>query len=145
MYTGLQHLHSYLAYLVLFGLLFSIFTAIGGWMQNRPFTDKDRKRSLLGLIPTHLQWIVGLVLYFISPLGMANASGAAMKDANSRLYILEHPLTMVIAVVLITIGYSRAKRLKVGKARFRSIIIFYGLGLLLILSRIPWQAWFAVS
>ncbi|QMU28024.1 hypothetical protein [Adhaeribacter radiodurans] len=145
MYTGLQHLHSYLAYLVLLGLLVSILTAIGGWMQNRPFADKDRKRALLGLIPTHLQWIIGLILYFISPLGAANASGAAMKDANSRLYILEHPLTMIIAVVLITIGYSRAKRLKLGKARFQSIFVFYGIGLILILSRLPWRAWFAVS
>lgn len=142
MYPALQHLHSYLAYLVLFGLLFSWGNALTGWLQNRQFLDKDRKRSLLGLIPAHLQWVIGVVLYFISPLGASNASGAAMKDATARLYILEHPLTMVIAVVLITVGYARAKRLKSDTARFKNVVIFYGLGLLLILSRIPWQAWF---
>ncbi|RDC62341.1 hypothetical protein [Adhaeribacter pallidiroseus] len=145
MYTGLQHLHSYLAYLVLLGLIISLLNALTGWLQNRRFQDKDRKRSLLGLIPVHLQWLIGVVLYFVSPLGAANASGAAMKDATSRLYILEHPLTMIIAVILITVGYSRAKRLKTDNARFKNLVIFYGIGLILVLSRIPWQAWFAAN
>ncbi len=141
MYTGIQHLHSYLTYLVLLGLLISIGNALGGFSGTKPFTDKDRKLSLLGLIPAHLQWVIGIILYFVSPLGAANASGAAMKDSVSRLYILEHPLTMIIAVVLITVGFSRAKRLTEDGKRFKSIAIFYGIALVLILSRIPWNAW----
>ena len=141
MYTGLQHLHSYLSYLVLLGLLLSLGAALIGLFGSKPFTEKDRKLGLLGLIPAHLQWVLGLILYFVSPLGAANMSGAAMKDAVSRLYVLEHPLTMIIAVVLITVGYARAKRLTQDKARFRSIALFYGIALVLILSRIPWNAW----
>ncbi|MBC5773674.1 hypothetical protein H8S95_06340 [Pontibacter sp. KCTC 32443] len=142
MYTGLQHLHSYLSYLVLLGLLISFAVALMGWLGNKTFSDKDRKLGLLGLIPVHLQWVIGLILYFVSPLGFKNFSGEAMGDSISRLYILEHPLTMVIAVILITIGYSRAKR-QIGNDNrgFKSIAIFYGLGLILILSRIPWNAW----
>jgi hypothetical protein len=141
MYTGLQHLHSYLSYLVLLGLLISLVSALARWFGNKPFTDKNRKTGLLGLIPAHLQWVIGVILYFVSPLGIASASGAAMKDSISRLYMLEHPLTMIIAVVLITVGYARAKRLKDDQKRFKSIAIFYGLALILILSRIPWHAW----
>ncbi|ALI97798.1 hypothetical protein [Rufibacter tibetensis] len=141
MYTGLQHAHSYLAYLVLLGVAISLITALAGLFGGGTFTDKNRKLGLLGLIPTHLQWVIGLILYFVSPLGLSNASGAAMKDATSRLYFLEHPLMMVLAVILITIGYSKAKR-QVGTNRgFKTIAIFYGLGLILILSRIPWNAW----
>ncbi|MGV3538957.1 MAG: hypothetical protein ACO1OQ_04055 [Rufibacter sp.] len=141
MYTGLQHAHSYLAYLVLIGLIISLANAIIGNLGGKIFTDKDRKLSLLGLIPSHLQWVLGLILYFVSPRGMDNASGAAMKDAVSRLYVLEHPLMMVLGVVLITVGYSKAKR-QMGTARgFRTIALFYGLGLALILSRIPWIEW----
>ncbi|MCC9135121.1 hypothetical protein ACFSKU_18475 [Pontibacter silvestris] len=141
MYTGLLHSHSYLAYLVLLGLLISFGNALAGLFGNKPFSDKDRKLSLLGLIPAHLQWVIGLILYFVSPRGASLASGAAMKDSVSRLYFLEHPLTMVIAVVLITIGYSRAKRLQIDSKRFKSIAIFYGLALVLILIRIPWISW----
>ncbi|AKD05046.1 hypothetical protein POKO110462_17780 [Pontibacter korlensis] len=141
MYTGLLHLHSYMTYLVLLGVLISFGAALAGLFGNRPFTDKDRKLGLLGLIPTHLQWVFGVILYFVSPRGLSNFSGEAMGDSVSRLYILEHPLTMIIAVVLITIGYSRAKR-QIGTGKgFKSIAILYGIALALILSRIPWMAW----
>ncbi|MBF9254324.1 hypothetical protein I2I11_13545 [Pontibacter sp. 172403-2] len=141
MYTALQHLHSYLAYLVLLGLVIAIISAVAGSAGNKPFTDSNRKMALLGLIPTHLQWVVGLILYFVSPLGASNFSGAAMKDSVSRLYILEHPLMMIIAVILITVGYARAKRAVGTNKGFRAIYIFYGIALVLILARIPWNAW----
>jgi len=131
-----------MGYLVLLGLLISVVAALAGLFGGTAYTVKNRKISLLGLIPTHLQWVIGLILYFVSPLGISNASAAAMKDATSRLYFLEHPLMMIIAVILITIGYSRAKRQLGTNKGFRSISIFYGLGLILILSRIPWSAWF---
>lgn len=110
-------------------------------MGNKTYTAQNRKMSLLGLIPTHLQWVIGLVLYLVSPLGISNFSGAGMKDSTARLYFLEHPLMMVLAVVFITIGYAKAKR-QIGTTQgFKSIVIFYGLGLVLILSRLPWSAW----
>ncbi|WP_439882309.1 hypothetical protein ACSX1A_03910 [Pontibacter sp. MBLB2868] len=139
--TIIKHAHSYMAYLVLLGVLISLVIALAGLFGNKLFTDKDRKLSLLGLIPTHLQWVIGVILYFTSPLGADSLSGAAMKDPVTRLYVLEHPLTMIIAVILITIGYARAKRMIGENKGFKNIAIFYGLALLLILIRIPWNAW----
>ena len=141
MYTGIQHFHSYLTYLVLLGLLISFGAALAGLAGSKPFTEKDRKMGLFGLIPAHLQGVLGIILYFVSPLGLSNASGAAMKDSISRLYMLEHPLTMIIALILITVGYSRSKRLATDSKRYKSIAIFYGIALVLILIRIPWHAW----
>lgn len=130
-----------MTYLVVLGVLISFASALAGMFGNRVFTDGDRKRGLLGLIPAHLQWVIGVILYFLSPRGASNFSAEAMGDSISRLYILEHPLTMIIAVVLITIGYSRAKR-TVGTGKgFKNIAIFYGIALLLILIRIPWNEW----
>ncbi len=142
MYSVLQNIHSYFAYLVLFALLVGAFSAFFGYSGNRPFQDRDRKVALIGLIASHIQLVLGLILYFVSPLGAPNLSGATMKDSDSRLYALEHPLINILAIVLITIGYSRAKRLKIDRKRFSSIFVMYGLGLILILSRIPWGAWF---
>jgi NADH:ubiquinone oxidoreductase subunit 2 (subunit N) len=141
MYTGVKHLHSMLAYVLLAGLVFAILYTLFAYLNKKPFTEGNRKVALIGLICAHLQLLAGLVLYFVSPLGVSNASGAAMKDPASRLYFLEHPLMMIIAIVLITVGYSRAKRLTVDKSRYMSILIFFTLGLLFILSRIPWQVW----
>ncbi|MDX1617809.1 MAG: cytochrome B [Balneolaceae bacterium] len=141
MYTGLQHLHSYLAYLVIFGLIVGIVNGLAGWFKERSFEERDRKLALPGLIMTHLQLLFGLILYFVSPLGWGDLSGSAMGDPVSRLYVLEHPLTMIIAVVMVTVGYSRAKKPAEDKKRFRSHWLYYSIGLALMLSRIPWQAW----
>lgn len=141
MYTGLQHLHSGLAYLVL-GILAIVVIYVGiNFFKGNEFTEKVRKASLVGLIVTHLQLLAGLVLYFVSPQGFSNFSGEAMGNALSRLYILEHPLTMIIAIILITVGYSKAKKGADGTARYKKILIFYGLGLILMLLRIPWSVW----
>lgn len=141
MYTGLLHLHSALAYLVLLGLLVCIIYAMVGALSGREFTDKDRKIALVGLVLTHLQFLVAIILYFVSPLGFSNLSGETMGDSLARLYAVEHPIMNLIAVILITIGYSRAKRLMESKSRFRSVYMFFGIGFILILSRIPWSTW----
>jgi NADH:ubiquinone oxidoreductase subunit 2 (subunit N) len=95
---------------------------------------------MFGLIATHIQLVVGMILYFVSPLG--SVVFGQMKDAALRLTSLEHPLTNLIAITLITIGWSKHKKATTNEAKFKSIAIFFGLGLLLILSRIPWSLWF---
>ena len=141
MYTGLQHLHSFFAYLVLLALITAIVVMYLGLSGNKPFQKKDKMFALIGLTATHLQFLFGLILYFVSPMGYKNLSGATMGDSMSRLYALEHPLMMLIAVILITIGYSKHKKLAEDKRKFKTVFIFYLIGLILILSRIPWSAW----
>ena len=96
---------------------------------------------LLALIGTHVQLLFGLIIYFVSPLGFSNFSGESMKNAASRFYIVEHPMMMIVAIGLITFGYSTAKRLPEDSKKFRRIAIFYTVGLIAILLRIPWNVW----
>jgi hypothetical protein len=119
----------------------SFIYALVGALSGKTFGEKDRKIGLLGLIPTHIQFLVGLILYFLSPVGFSNLGPGTMSDSMSRLYALEHPVINVIAVALITVGYSRAKKLTDSRNQFRSIYMFYGIAFILILSRIPWAAW----
>ncbi len=140
MYTGLQHAHSYIAYLALILLVVASINAIIGMTSKKEFKDGDRKLSLFALIFTHVQLLIGIILYFVSP--MVQSFSVAMKDSTLRLYALEHPLINVIAVVLITIGWSKHKKATTSQAKFKSIGIMYALGTILILSRIPWSNWF---
>ena len=140
MYHFIQKFHSGWAYLALLLLVFAVVNSFMGMSSKRQFTAKDRKIALFGLIATHIQLVVGLILYFISPLG--SAVFGQMKDAALRLTSLEHPLTNIIAIVLITIGWSKHKKGETNSAKFKSIAVFYGIGLTLILSRIPWSLWF---
>jgi hypothetical protein len=140
MYQFIQKFHSGWAYLALLLLVFAVINSFMGMSSKREFTTKDRKIALFGLIATHIQLVVGLILYFVSPIG--SAVFGQMKDAALRLTSLEHPLTNIIAIVLITIGWSKHKKGETNTAKFKSIAVFYGIGLLLILSRIPWSLWF---
>ena len=139
MYTILQKFHSGWAYIALLVLVIAVINAIIGMSSKKEFTSKDRKIALFGLIGIHVQLLIGLILYFVSPLGLTSLG--QMSDKALRLTSLEHPLINIIAITLITIGWSKHKRATTSEAKFKGFTIFYGLGLVLILSRIPWSMW----
>ena len=146
MYEFIQKFHSGWAYLAIVLLVLSVVNSFIGKSSNKEFTPKDRKIAIFGLIGTHTQLLFALVLYFVSPHGFSNIGalgmGEVMKNASIRLTVVEHPLVNIIAIALITIGWIKHKKAVTSEAKFKSIAIFYGLGLLLILSRIPWSLWF---
>lgn len=137
----IQKFHSGWAYIALLALVVAIVIAVLGLQGKKEFTAQNRKISLFALIAIHVQLLVGFILYFVSPLGFQ--SFGQMKDAALRLTSLEHPLLNVIAIVLITIGWSQHKKLNTSEAKFKKIATFYGLGLVLILLRLPWANWLA--
>lgn len=144
----LDVIHGYWAYLVLLILFLATVNALVKYIANRPFGAKDFQISLFGLIVTHIQFLVGLILYFAHPtLGLASITrddmtmADVMGNSEMRMFAIEHPLVMLIAVILITIGYSKHKKQLTSKGKFKMLAIFYTLGLILILSRIPWDHW----
>lgn len=140
MYGFIQKFHSGWAYIALLLLVVAVVNAFIGLASKKEFTARDRKIAIFGLIGTHTQLLIGLILYFVSPLGFTSLG--QMSDKLLRLTSLEHPLINLIAITLITIGWSKHKKLTTSESKFKTFSIFYGLGLLLILSRIPWSLWF---
>lgn len=140
MYQFIQKFHSGWAYMALLLLIVAVLNSLIGLVSKKEFTPVARKISLFALITIHIQLVVGLVLYFISPLGF-NSLGQ-MSDKLLRLTSLEHPLTNIIAIALITYGWIKHKKAATNHAKFLSINLFYALGLLLISAKIPWELWF---
>tara|TARA_R110002051_G_scaffold325871_1_gene432729 strand:+ start:20556 stop:20996 length:441 start_codon:yes stop_codon:yes gene_type:complete len=145
MYEIILNLHSFLAYIVLAVLGIALINAILGFTGKKDFTlEKDFRISLFALILSHIQLLVGLVLYFVSPKGFSAIQEFGMGGMTSalRLLAVEHPFINIIALVFITIGWSKHKNIMEARRKFKIIAIFYGIGLLLILSRLPWSQWF---
>lgn len=140
----MKDIHSYWAYLVVILLVIAVVNAIIGLTQKKQFTDKDLRIGLFTLIVSHIQLLIGLTWYFISPYFSMLTSNTAdvMKTKELRLLALEHPVMMILAIVLITIGWSKHKKKTTDAAKFKTFVIFYGLGLVFILSKIPWTNWF---
>ena len=142
--TMILQIHSYWAYLTLLLLLIAVVSTLLNFFSKNNFYTKDLRIALFTLIVAHIQLLIGFAWYFMSPaykhlkeIGM----GEAMKDPQTRLLTVEHPLVMIIAVVLITIGFSKHKKKEKASEKFKTIAIYYGIALVLVLSRLPWQQW----
>lgn len=140
----MKEIHSYWAYLVVLILIVAVVNAINGYSKKRAFTDKDLRIGLFTLIVSHIQLLIGLGWYFMSPAYKALKvdSAAVMGNSASRLLAIEHPLMMILAIVLITIGWSKHKKKTEDAAKFKTFVVFYGIALIFILARIPWNQWF---
>jgi len=142
MYAILKTIHSYWAYFTLLILILAVLNSLVGYFAKKEFSSKDLRIALFALIFSHIQFLIGIILYFVSPWFDQWSSGNVMQDATARLYLVEHPLTNIIAIAFITVGWSLHKRQEASQKKFSRIAIFYFLGLVLLLSRIPWDVWF---
>lgn len=130
MYKGLLHLHSGLRYVVLILVLLSILQAVTA--GSKPYTSANKKVNLFALISAHLQLVIGLILYFISP----NVDFSKMSETAYRYWNVEHISMMILAIVLITVGYSKSKKAKDDKSKHKTIAIFYSLAVIIVLAAI---------
>ncbi|MEW4923502.1 hypothetical protein [Algibacter sp. 2305UL17-15] len=144
MYETIQVLHSYWAYLVLLILIIAVVNAIAKSVGGKEYSPKDFRISLFTLIVSHIQLLIGFILYFVAPrfaLFSEIGMGEIMKDSVNRLYLVEHPIINIAVVALITIGYSKHKKKLTSAPKLKTIAIFYTIALVLLVSRIPWSAW----
>lgn len=145
MYEAIQIVHSYWAYLVVLVVTLATFNALIGFFTKREYAPKDFRISLFALIVTHIQLLIGIVIFFVSPTIMWFKDVPVkdiMGDPLLRLYNVEHPFTMLVVVTLITIGYSKHKKKLTSTPKFKMLAIFYTIAFAAMLYMIPWANWF---
>jgi hypothetical protein len=140
MYTGLNHLHSALRWVLLIITIATIIKAYSGWRMKKSYDPIDNKLSLFTFITFHTQLLVGLGLYFISPtvqLAMADMK-AAMKEPVLRFFAIEHLVVMVLSVLVVTVGRILSKKKQHDWQKHMTIFVCYSFALFLVLISIPW-------
>ena len=137
-------IHSYWAYLVLFFLLIAVYRAISCTILKKEYNPKMFRVALITLIVSHIQILIAFLLYFTSnrflfwfDLGLVEI----IKTPIHRMYLVEHPIINIIAVVFITVGYSKHKKNRLSAQKYKTLTLYYFVALVLILSRIPWNVW----
>lgn len=140
MYATVLALHSAGRWLVLLSLLYALWRAGHGYATNAPFTPADNAVRHWTATLAHMQLLLGMALYITSPVVKANfallrQNGFALDAA---FFSLLHPLLMLGAIVVITIGSALARRRATAQAQFGTLLRWYGLALLLIFLFIPW-------
>jgi hypothetical protein len=126
--------HSGLRWVVLALLIGAIINAITG--KSRTYEKKDKMLNLFAMVFLHIQLLIGFVLYFTSENVVFKAGW--MKVDKFRFYGMEHILMMVIAIALVTIGHSKAKKHSESAKKFSTITLWYSIALLVIIAAIPW-------
>jgi hypothetical protein len=140
----LKFIHSYFAFLVIAILALSTLRFLIRYLLSKDYTPIDFRLALITLITSHTQLLIGLFLYFISDkfsLWSELSMNEIMTSSINRLYLIEHPIINIIAIILITRGYSLHKKKRVSNSKFKTIAIHYLLGLVLLLYFIPWKNW----
>jgi energy-converting hydrogenase Eha subunit E len=102
-----------------------------GWLGKRHYTNGNRLSNLFAMISAHTQLLIGIVLYFLSPLVAFNST--TMKDPVTRYFTVEHWVMMLIALALITIGHSKSKKVVLPEGKHKTITLFYTIALLIII------------
>ncbi len=140
MYTILLATHSLVRWLILPSLLFAIQRAFRGWFSGKSFSPFDETVRLATVAVTNIQVSFGLVLYAISPITnyFSHNYQVAVNVGQMRFFGIEHVLMMIIAVILISIGSVKVKNKSNDKEKFKTMAIWFTLGLLLVLIAIPW-------
>jgi hypothetical protein len=131
MYDILKLTHSYLRYFILVMLIIVIVLALVGWLNKRPFTRRHDKVGLFLFICTHTQLLIGLILYFVSPVVIF--SGSSMKNPGLRYWLVEHNFAMLIAIVLITLARTTSKKMPVDQNKHKRMFLFNTIALIIIL------------
>lgn len=140
MFKGMLHLHSVLRWVILILLLVAIYKSFAD--RSKPFTSGHKKLGLYLMICADLLLLVGLYQWFVGDWGLksiqSNGFGVVMKNAGLRFYAIEHTTGMLIAIILIHLGYSYGKKPVPDSQKHKRILLYFGLALLIILISIPW-------
>ncbi|MFI5144639.1 MAG: hypothetical protein ACHQJ4_03510 [Ignavibacteria bacterium] len=140
MYQLVLSLHSIIRWLVLIALIFAVYRGFKGWLGKSTFSKSDKTIRQVAASMVHLQFLIGIILYFISPLTgyLISHFGIAVKNPVISFFGMSHAGTMLIVVIDITIGMILSKRAATDSKKFSMMTIFYLVGLVLILIMIPW-------
>ena len=133
-YEVVRQLHSGFRYIVFVLVLLAIIQSLLGWLGRKPYTEGNRKINLFALISAHTQLLIGVVLFFLSPNVQFNSN--TMKNETTRYFTVEHWVMMVIAIVLITVGHSKSKKIILPESKHRTIAIYYVIAFLVIIGAI---------
>lgn len=135
-YTAVQHAHSGLRWIILVLLIAAIVKAFSKRKGGSVYPGKD-KLFLAAFVSVHVQMLLGVLLYFVLSPYVSFESGT-MKDPILRFFTVEHFLGMWLAIIIITVGYIKAKRQAELNKGWKTIGVYFLIGLVVMLVSIPW-------
>ncbi|PSK91117.1 hypothetical protein [Taibaiella chishuiensis] len=140
MYQTFIFLHSFFRWFVVLSLLCALLRAMEGYRSGRSFSATDNAVRHWTATIAHIQLVLGIMVYIKSPV--VHYFWRNFREAigiwSITFFALFHFAAMLAAIVLVTIGSALAKRRPGDRAKFRTLFIWFGIALVLIILAIPW-------
>jgi hypothetical protein len=132
--------HSWFRWLVLITLIFSVLVAFRGLRHHKPFTKTANQLRHWTATAAHIQLVIGIIVYIKSPviLYFIQHFSEAIQYPEMLFFGLIHSLLMFTSVIFVTIGSSLTKRKSTDQAKYKTMLIWFSMTLLLIFIAIPW-------
>ncbi len=141
MYSFVLDAHNVVRWLVVIAGVVAAVRAWRGWMSRATWKEADLNTGRAFVNVISLQFVLGLVLYAVSPLvrqGMADM-GTAMRTTGIRYFMVEHVVMMLVSIALAHIGLAKVKKATTDSARFQAATIWWGIAVASVLGFIPWN------
>ncbi|MGJ1418827.1 hypothetical protein ACR79T_04320 [Sphingobacterium spiritivorum] len=140
MYSTLLILHSLVRWLVLVFIIYAVYRSYTGYIKDRIFSNTDNAVRHWTATISHIQLMIGMLLYIKSPVVKYFWSDVkkAVQQADLTFYSIIHFMLMLLAIITLTLGSALAKRKNTDKEKFRTMLIYFSIALLIIFTAIPW-------
>ena len=130
--------HSILRYLVILLTLVVAIQSVIGLQKKGPFLKGNRLTALFMLISCDLQLLVGLAVFYMGGHLQMLQKGQAMANHATRFFAVEHPLSMIIGIILVHFAYNTAKSPFPDAKKFKRMFWSSFIALFLFVSQTPW-------
>jgi hypothetical protein len=142
MFSVLLQIHNILRWVILLLLILSIIQSLIGWIKRRELREGDAKLWLFTMISVHTTLLIGLILLWFGRYGILSSGLPEgvnlMQDKFYRFFWVEHPVGMLIATLLITMGRGVIKKQITDPLKYKRAFWYFLIALLIILATIPW-------
>jgi len=140
MQAYLLYFHSILRYFILLFAIVVVIQSLVGMMGKKKFVKSNRQGALVLLIFCDLQLLLGLSLYFLKGWATVLTSGGAMANTYNRFWSVEHSAGMIVAIILVHVGYTATKRNMDDDRKFKRLFWCSFIALVIFVATIPWSA-----
>lgn len=140
MFQTLTFYHSIMRWLVLASIVYAIYRAYKGYSSNAQFSKTDNAVRHWTATIAHIQLLIGIILYTQSPIikYFWQNFNEAIQNLDLTFFGLLHLILMLTAIILITIGSALSKRKTTDKEKFKTMLVWFSVSLIIIFIAIPW-------
>ena len=122
MVTGMMHAHSGWRYVVIAVAILTIIKMLLGWFGSGKWSTMDQRLGMAMPVVLDIQLLLGIVLWILEQRWIASDALASW----------EHPVTMLVAVIIAHYTWVRAKRTEDDRDKYRIASIGYIIAALVV-------------